>query len=152
MATSRKSILGRLRSEHHDLEREIAELRTWWQSRDKTRPPNLGTLSRRVMDVHDRLASHFTEEEEGECLSRAAEIRPEFADDVVGLLDEHRQFRSALTELGDKLARGAFRNKAEEEPWLQFEAILTDLAEHEQHENEILFNAFGEDYREQKEP
>jgi len=151
MTIKHRSKLGWLKSEHHDLLCEIAGLKGWWDSRDKAQAPNLGEMGRRVMNLHDRLASHFAKEEEGGCLTKAAELRPELAANVAQLLKEHQQFRSKTSKLAEKLARGDFRNVGQEEPWIEVQAILAALAEHEITENSVLAAAFGESYRDDEE-
>jgi iron-sulfur cluster repair protein YtfE (RIC family) len=139
--------LSWLKSEHRELLREIAELRSWWASCHESNAPNFGEMSRRVMDLHDRLAAHFAREEEGQILKRAAEIRPPLASNVAQLLNDHQRFRTALDELALKLARGTSSYTNWEEPWKEMEKILTALAEHETTENAVLAAAFGDNYR-----
>jgi iron-sulfur cluster repair protein YtfE (RIC family) len=104
-------------------------------------------MGRRVMDLHDRLASHFAHEEEGRFLYLAAEQRPELASNVQRLLEDHQRFRSQLAELALKLARGPSSYSDWKEPWVEFERILTALAEHETTENAVLAAVFGDNYR-----
>ena len=151
MTLKHSSKLGWLKSEHHDLLREIAGLQGWWESHDKAQVPNLGEMGRRVMNLHDRLASHFVREEEGGCLTKAAEARPELTPKVAQLLKDHQEFRSRTNELADKLACGGFRSVSWEEPWIEVQAILAALAEHENVENAVLAAAFGENYRDDEE-
>lgn len=98
--------LSWLKSEHRALLYQINELRAWWQSHRGSSTPNFGEMSRRVMDLHDRLASHFDLEEKGHFLEHAARVRPDLGSKIGPLLAEHRQFRASLAELAGRLARG----------------------------------------------
>jgi hypothetical protein len=136
-----------LKCEHRDIAREIAALRSWWESRDPTTALNSGEMGRRVMELHDRLGAHFTAEENGRYLQRAQEVRPELASEVLSLHDDHRRLRLSLSELSARLARGDFRSADPDKLWRQLEEVLSEVCDHEAAEEAVLVAAFGGSYQ-----
>jgi iron-sulfur cluster repair protein YtfE (RIC family) len=130
-ASSHDTPAGKTMAEHRALHALLGEVEK--ASADATSAATDEGLTKRLDTLHERLAAHFTGEEESGLFEQIEELAPERAHECTRLCEEHIGLLARLDQLRhvDPIAR--------DNDWATgIRAFLGSLTEHEAQENEIL--------------
>jgi hypothetical protein len=129
-----------LRSEHRQIQKQVRGVEIDLAALQDGAPS--AALRSDLVQLRERLAHHFAEEEGGGCLEEAVSQCPCVASQADTLLHEHPALLHELDEVIAELRRGESQERLEEIR-LKFERLCRKLLAHEGAENHVLHRAFG---------
>ena len=130
------SIARRIWEQHRDLMLQVDRLKVLAAGDTTVLPEHRlrELLSHDVERLRQRLRQHFAFEESSGYLRPVLNRRPEMADQVEGLRQQHQDVLARLLSISESLSKGGDLPAARE----GLAAVLQDLADHERKEGELL--------------
>jgi hypothetical protein len=98
-----------------------------------------------MAELAAHLKSHFEVEEEGGFFTQVVARAPRLADQVGQLSDEHKSMTKTVESLCIEAANGDGSAAWWEKNDADFHRLSKELMQHENHENQILQDAYTED-------
>jgi hypothetical protein len=98
-----------------------------------------------LQKLHDELAIHFNEEQEGGCLEEAVSRNPNVTEEAARLEGEHEVLLGRLRELMGKVEGAAATPEADADVAAAFDSFAEELLAHEVAENRIMERGFNID-------
>ena len=132
-----------LQNEHERLNREITELRTWWQELRQIGTPHFGEMADRIHVFRDHLADHFQHEVSHHERVAAAQLSGNAHERLAELHAEHDEFLERLDKLQVELTAFDAAINCWGDAGCAFDTILNDLEEHERNERVVLATEQG---------
>lgn len=127
-----------LQNEHAQLNREIEELRSWWQELRQIGSPHFGEMADRIHAFRDHLADHFQHEVSYRERAGATQLSKNAHERLAELHGQHDQFLEKLDRLQVRLSACEPGFDCWGDAGCAFDAILNDLEEHEANERDIF--------------
>ncbi|WP_145218763.1 hemerythrin domain-containing protein [Gimesia alba] len=131
-----------LLDEHEQILTHMKELNDWWTELDERGLPKFGEMGTRVERFRELLAKHFEDEEQEGYFKPVLDETPGFCIMVPDFKEKHT---AILCQIDDFISR----LKHPEPPFenwnaalQEFETLLADLREHENHEIQLVQEAF----------
>lgn len=141
---STPSRLDQVLEEHRELRALIAALREFL---DRPRPEAgaegshtwSATLSRRLIDLHDKLFRHFRYEEEGGVVEELTAAHPGAVDRIHAILGEHPEMLREARRITDDVLRYSEGRRLEDARLrTRLNQLLDQLESHERAETDLL--------------
>lgn len=132
-------------AEHRDLHQAFEHVQTYLTSAQQPTETRLAEAVRLLSELRDRLAQHFSQEENGGYLEEAVIRLPRIEPQATALQRQHGDFLDAA----NRLIREARQGGVVAESWRRlregYGQLLKRLEAHEAAENKLLQTAFNED-------
>jgi iron-sulfur cluster repair protein YtfE (RIC family) len=100
-------------------------------------------IARVLQRLHDELARHFTEEEEGGCMDEAVSRCPRLAGDMLQIEEEHKELLAKVKAMIAQACSASDTVEARLALETEFDDFDRRIHAHEAAENEILRQDFG---------
>jgi len=128
-------------AEHRHLRRLIQRLRNLLFEQQESGFVVGGLLD----ELRDDLVTHFAHEEKGGYFDEVVTVAPRLKTRVDSLLSQHPQLMLTIDELRDSVEEGEIPEGAWPTLTKSFEQFVVDFVQHEEHENQLLQEAYFRD-------